>query len=272
MVNPQAKRSDPAITAITATVCRLMAVDPPRLAEEAVLEPVIEAVARRGISRIGRCLLYAPDAVGRKLVFDKWDMVRDVIRFAPLHLPMVSVFPPKTPVCFASMFTGALPSEHGLTKYEKPVLRCDTLFDALVGAGKRVGIVAVKDSSLDLIFRGRPIAYFSEPDDERVTLRTLEIIEGGGHDLVVAYHQEYDDVMHETHPTSGRAIDALRRHVAGFCKMAAAARASWRGTGSLLVFAPDHGAHRDPTTGKGTHGENIPDDMEVMHFFGVAKG
>jgi hypothetical protein len=33
------------------------------------------------------------------------------------------------------------------------VLACDTVFDALVRAGKKVAIVAVRDSSIDLIFR-----------------------------------------------------------------------------------------------------------------------
>lgn len=272
MANRRNSHDEPAITTITSTLCRLMGVELPRLAREAALEPVIEIAHHKGISQIRRCLVYAPDAVGRRLVSDRWDLVREVTRFAPLHLPVVSVFPPKTPVCFASMFTGAPPAGHGLTRYEKPVLRCDTLFDAFARTGKRVAIAAVEDSSLDLIFRGRSIDYLSEPDDDRVTCRSLELIEGGRHDLIVAYHQEYDDVMHETHPTSPRAIRALRHHIDSFCKMAHAAWTSWDGTDSLVLFAPDHGAHRDPITGKGTHGENIPDDMEIMHFFGVAKG
>src|SRR5258706_14345046 len=55
--------------------------------------------------------------------------------------------------------------QHGIKRYERPVLSCDTIFDALARAGKKVAIVAVRDSSIDLIFRERPIDYFSPTYD-----------------------------------------------------------------------------------------------------------
>jgi hypothetical protein len=58
-------------------------------------------------------------------------------------------------------FQGRRPDEHGVKKYERPVLRCETLFDALIAAGKRVAIVAVRGSSIDLLFRERPIDHHS---------------------------------------------------------------------------------------------------------------
>ena len=45
-------------------------------------------------------------------------------------------------------------------KYDKPVLRCETIFDSLVNAGKKVAIVAVRNSSIDSIFRERTIDYY----------------------------------------------------------------------------------------------------------------
>jgi predicted AlkP superfamily phosphohydrolase/phosphomutase len=72
-------------------------------------------------------------------------LFREVVSFAPIEISLQSVTPPKTPVCFASLFTGAAPDQHGIRKYEKPVLKCDTLFDALIRAGKRGAIVAVRD-------------------------------------------------------------------------------------------------------------------------------
>jgi hypothetical protein len=51
--------------------------------------------------------------------------------------------------------TGAQPQVHGIQKKEKPVLTCDTIFDALIRSGKKIAIVAVKGSSIDLIFRKR---------------------------------------------------------------------------------------------------------------------
>ena len=37
----------------------------------------------------------------------------------------------------------------------------------------------------------------------------------------------------------------------------------------LVVFSPDHGVHLDEETGKGGHGLDIPEDMEVRSFWGI---
>jgi hypothetical protein len=37
----------------------------------------------------------------------------------------------------------------------------------------------------------------------------------------------------------------------------------------LVVFAPDHGAHLDPETGKGSHGLDIYEDMVIRSFWGI---
>jgi hypothetical protein len=169
------------------------------------------------------------------------------------------------------MFTGRPPASHGIRTYEKPVLRCETLFDRLVSAGKRVAIVAVRDSSIDRIFRGRAIDYFSERYDPEVTERTLRLLEEDRHDFVLAYHQEYDDTLHRTTPRSEEAVEALKKHVDAFVRLARAAHEHWAPYDRVLGFVPDHGAHVDPQTGKGTHGLDIPEDMEVRHFYGVFR-
>ena len=46
------------------------------------------------------------------------------------------------------MYTGAQPEVHGIRKYEKPVIRIDTLWDALVRAGKKAAIVADNKCSM----------------------------------------------------------------------------------------------------------------------------
>ncbi len=35
-----------------------------------------------------------------------------------------------------TMYTGAQPAVHGITAYAKPVIKIDTIFDALIRAGK----------------------------------------------------------------------------------------------------------------------------------------
>ena len=161
------------------------------------------------------------------------------------------------------------PERHGIRKYEKPVLRCPTLFDALAEAGKRVALVAVKGCSVDLIFRERPISYYTEEYDPEVELRALGLMEDGDADVILAYNQEYDDVMHRTTPTSPGAMTAFRRHLATFSCLSDAFNRDWVAYSRALAFLPDHGTHVDPATGRGGHGTDSPEDMEVRHFWGV---
>jgi hypothetical protein len=248
-----------------------MGVPRPELSGCDPLEGVLRAREDAGISEVERCLVYVPDAVG-KHVLDRYPgLLAKTHGAAPVIECLRSVFPPKTPVCFASMFTGAPPEAHGIRAYERPVLECDTLFDALIRAGKRPAIVSVEDASADIIFRGRDMDYFSETADGDVTARALELIESGRHDFILAYHQEYDDLVHESEPFGRDALAAAGRHVEAFARLAARARERWAGRPGLIAFAPDHGAHVDPETGRGTHGDDIPEDMEVLHFFGFPR-
>jgi hypothetical protein len=259
----------PGIGAVTPTLCDLMGVARPRLSREEPIGAVSKACREAGVSRVERCLVYAPDAIGSSLLEREADMAGKVARVAPVVIPLQSVFPSKTPACFATMFTGAPPEVHGIQEYERPVLECDTLFDTLIRAGKRPAIVSVEDASVDIIFRGRDMDYFSEPYDCEVTERVLELIEADRHDFILAYHQAYDDILHEATPEAREALAAVEYHIDAFVEMVAAARGRWEGRGGLVAFAPDHGAHVDPATGRGTHGSAMPEDMNVLHFFGV---
>jgi hypothetical protein len=244
---------------------------PARSASDVLASVVLAGQQKLGKGGVERFLVYAPDAVGLSLYRDRPDLFEPVLKWAPVEVKLRSVMPPKTPVCFASMFTGAPPQTHGITKYEKPVLSCDTLFDSLTRAGRRVAIVAVKDSSIDMIFRGRPLDYFSESYDDIVTDRVLKLIQANRHEFILAYHQEYDDVLHETTPSGPEAMDALTSHIKSFDTLAGATKLHWKQHNRAVMFAPDHGAHVDPATGRGTHGEDIPEDMKVIHFFGFYR-
>ncbi|MBM3315822.1 methyltransferase domain-containing protein, partial [candidate division WOR-3 bacterium] len=214
-------------------------------------------------------LVYAADAIGRLFLDARPVMLARLRAASDVVVPLRAMLPAKTPVCFASMFTGAMPEVHGIRKYERPVLVCDTLFDALARAGRRVAIVAVRGCSMDIIFRNRAIDYFTENDDAAVTKRTLELLGRGKHEFIVAYHQEYDDVLHKTAPDSAEALAAAQRHVETFVLFCQAVEEHWQRVDRAVVFAPDHGAHFDTTKGSGDHGEDIPEDMEVLHCWRV---
>ena len=147
-----------------------------------------------------------------------------------------------------------------------------TLFDALVRANKHVAVVAIKDCSIDRIFRDRAIDYFSEDYDSGVTERVLSLLKADQHSFILAYHQEYDDQMHTTTPFAREAVQAARNNIAGFAEIAEAFDNCWSKYNRVIVFAPDHGAHLDHATGKGSHGVDIREDMELRHFYGLRKG
>ena len=259
-----------AITAITPTVCTLLGIAPPSLSDCHPLPEILEGShAELGTRPVQRCLLFCPDAIGAWLPEKYPAMFNEVTRQAPRRVRLRSVIPPKTPVCWASVFTGALPEVHGIQPVNpRPTFHGDTLFDAMLRARKRVAIVAVMDSSMDRVFRGRDMDYFAERYDAEVTDRVLNLLDAGAHDVIVAYQQEYDDVMHQTRPESIEALRAVEHHVEAFRVVADAFSKRSRTHDRAIMWLTDHGTHIDAATGRGTHGDDIPEDMAVEHFFG----
>jgi hypothetical protein len=94
----------------------------------------------------------------------------------------------------------------------------------------------------------------------------LRLLRANSHDVIVAYHQEYDDLLHRTGPFSELATHALEHHVHSWEILVRAARDAWRER-FLVTFCPDHGGHEDPATGRGDHGDSSPEDMRVRHYF-----
>jgi hypothetical protein len=240
-----------------------MGIEPPTVCNA----PPLELVLALGPARVERVLVYGADAIGRIFLDKHPDLKKRLVAASDIQVELRSMIPPKTPVCFASMFTGAPPEVHGIRKYERPVLTCDTIFDALARAGRRAAIVAVKDCSMDIIFRNRAIDYFTEEDDAAVLYRTLSLLNEGRHDFIVSYNQEYDDTLHRTRHDGPEALAAAGRHVETFVRLLQATEERWAGHDRALLFVSDHGAHFDATKGKGDHGEDIPEDMDVLHFW-----
>ena len=260
------------IRSITPTISGFAQIPTPALSACDPL-PILEIARQHFASRaVQRMFIFCPDALGKHL-WSRYQLDWEPVhRHAPNVEQLYAEIPSVTPVCFASMFTGAAPEDHGITKYEKPVLRCDTVFDAFARAGRRVAIIAVKNSSIDTIFRGRNVDYFSEDYDPQVTARAEVLIEEGGHDIVLAYLQEYDDMLHRTTPFSRDALQAMRNNIAAFDHLCTVLDRAWARYDRAILFSPDHGGHMDPNTGHGTHGSASADDLEVLHFFGLKSG
>lgn len=255
------------LTRLAASVAAAMEVEPPAHAEAAIpqVETLVKTYAVSG--KAERVLAYNPDAIGQWLYQRYTQEFSPVMARTQLVLPMLAAFPPVTPVCFATMYTGAAPAVHGIQKYEKPIVRTDTLFDALHRAGKRVALVAVEDCSMALIFRERPIDYFIERDDAAAFERGKALIEADAHDFVLVYGQDYDDCIHDTEPESPESYRAMVKHMERFAALSDTAKSAWAKYDTLTFFAPDHGIHKT-IFGVGDHYADIPEDMNMLHFYG----
>ena len=254
------------IDSVTPTVCKLMKIAPPSGASATPIKEIIQASKGKTIKK---ALLYAPDAIGEWLFQAHKDEFKDIVTEAPIQIPVKSMIPSYTSVCYGSMFTGMKPSEHGINKYMKPVLKVETLFDVALKAGKKVVLVSVKDCSIDLIFRERAIDYYTEKYDQEVNARVIDLLANSDYDLIVAYNQEYDDLMHASTPTDPKAIEAFIRHLKAFKTLADAFNKRYKDVDRVIAFLPDHGTHVDSESGKGSHGTENLEDMEVRHFWGV---
>lgn len=258
---------DDPMTGLCAALCETAGVTPPEQAAPASASLLGELRERYGDFTADRLMIYNPDAIG-DWVMDKYaDKLTKSFDYAPVRHRFRTVFPPKTPICFASMYTGAQPETHGILKYEKPVVTIDTIFDAFIRAGKKPCIVSVKNQSMDRIFRGRDMDYFSEKYDDEVVDRAIELIKADKYDLLCVYNERYDDAIHVTHPKSRKARHAIDCYETNFGRLVQAVRKEWSGHDTLVGFCPDHGVHRMPI-GLGNHGKNIPEDINISHLFG----
>jgi predicted AlkP superfamily pyrophosphatase or phosphodiesterase len=250
------------LTSFVPALCLSLGVEIPRLALKTSYLGENPPKARKA-------LIYCPDAFGHHALVHRPDLYERLKNSSSQEVSLQAVFPPITPVCFASLFSGAAPAEHGIRHYEKPVLQCDTLFDALIRARKKVALIAVNNSSIDKIFRDRDMDYFSLPYDPLVTAEALRLIHSKNpaenYDVIIVYHQEYDDLLHATEPFSELAKKALEHHVETWESLLRACAEVWKND-YLVAFTPDHGAHLDLATGQGDHGEDRTEDMELRHF------
>ena len=258
------------MTQMVASITNAMGVAAPLKADKSI--PLVDAFVEKtlGGKKVDRVLIYNPDCVGLWHYQKYTDMFIPVLVNTQLTVPMATVCPTWTPVCVGSMYTGVSPTVHGILKYEKPVLKVDSFYDALPRAGKKVANVAVEHSSMAMIYQNRPIDYFIEKYDKEATEKALQLIQEDKYDAITVYNQEYDDMIHLTTPESVAAINAIKHHVESFVKLVEAVQKYWKDHNTLIVFAPDHGNHYD-WDGHGNHGEFREDDVNINHYYSIVK-
>ena len=245
-----------------ATIAALLQMEAPAAAY-APCDLVLDYVQKR-LDTVERVIMYNPDAVAHHMWQKYPRLYTPVMDLSPLPVPICTVMPSVTPVCFASMYTGISPEDHGIRKYEKPVLTCDTIFDCCIRAGKKCAIVSTATDSISMIFLNRDMDYFIYPTMEEVNAKAHELIAADVYDLLVIYNANFDSIMHRHGPESPEALDALDQNCREYAAIASLAEKTGRKT--VLAFAPDHGCH-EIDGGAGSHGLDMEEDLNVLHFW-----
>jgi len=263
------------LTNIAASLAEAMGIERPEKASASIAQLTNLVRGNTSSGHADRIFMYNPDAVAMWLYQKYTSLFDDVLRNTQLTVPLCSVMPSVTPVCFGSFYTGAFPETHGITRYEKPVIKIDTLFDAAIRAGKRVALVVDDECSIGKIFCEREMDYFycSWPGDDykvidAINAKAMELIEADQHDIIVVYNGDYDYTMHRCGTEAERSMSRLRYDVSAFSTFADAIRKNWSHHDTLIGFAMDHGCH-DIDGGCGSHGLDMPEDLNIMHFYGV---
>ncbi|MBP3606044.1 MAG: alkaline phosphatase family protein [Clostridia bacterium] len=253
---------------LCAVLAYAMGVEPPREAAERNAD--LAAYIDRAFSgeKADRVVMYNPDAIGQ-WIYEKYPyLCRAMEKHAELKLPLRSVMPSVTPVCFGTMYTGAQPEVHGIRKYEKPVITIDTLFDALIRAGKRCVLITYGDASLGRIFLEREMDYFHFElgREEDCNAKAVEVILKDAYDFIVIYNGNYDGVMHKFGPESREALGELRANCHFYGMLCAMIETHYKHHNTLVGFAMDHGCH-EIDGDCGSHGLDMEEDLNILHTY-----
>ncbi len=215
-----------------------------------------------------RIVMYNPDAIAQWIYKKYPQFFTNVQARIDVEIPLAAVMPSVTPVCFGTMYTGAQPSVHGIQKYEKPVITIDTIFDALIRAGKKVAIITYKKCSISRIFLERDVDYYHFEDGSiaDVNAKAMEVILKDEHDFIVIYNGNYDSVMHKKGTESIEALGELAINCHIFSCISELIKTHWQHHNTLVGFAMDHGCH-EIDSGCGDHGLDMPEDLNITHLY-----
>lgn len=252
------------LTRVCASLASAMGIEAPVTADA----PLDALAGLPGDKPVDRIFMYNPDATAMWLYQKYTEWYAPVQKNTQLSLPLRTVMPSVTPVCFGTMYTGVLPEVHGIRTYTKPVIKTDSLFDALIRAGKKPAIVSTEGDSLSVIYLERNMDYYIMPTVDACTEKALELIAEDKYDFILLYNADYDATMHRFAPEGKESLEALRKNIGVFGKIADRIRECWKDHRTLVGFAPDHGCH-EIDGGLGSHGLDMPEDLNIMHFYGI---
>lgn len=262
------KTNSDSLDTICSALCYAMGITPPKTSAEKnrELTHYIDKVFNG--EKADRILMYNPDAIAQ-WIYEKYpDYIKGAQIRKDIEIYLSSVMPSVTPVCFGTLYTGAQPEVHGIQKYEKPVIAIETVFDALITAGKKPAIVCSSACSIGKLFLERDMDYFlfEKADTGDVLAKAAELIMRDEHDFIVVYNGNYDATMHKYGPESPRALAELRANSQAFSTLSTLVKNNWKHHNTLVGFAMDHGCH-EIDGGCGSHGLDMPEDLNIVHLY-----
>ena len=253
---------------ICAALCYAMGIEAPRQAAAPSPEMVAWLDQKLAGKQADRIVMYNPDAIAQ-WVYEKYPhLLEEAISRTELRLPLQSVMPSVTPVCFGTMYTGAQPEIHGIRRYEKPVIAIDTVFDALLRAGKKPVIIADTECSIGKIFQNRNMDYFLYKTIEEINAKAAEVILEDKYDFIVIYNGNYDARMHKVGTEDVHALGELRHNSRTFGTLCELVKSHWQNHTTVMGFAMDHGCH-DIDGNCGSHGLDMPEDLNIVHLYNI---
>ena len=254
------------ITGVARTITDIVGIDAPQQAEPSI-SVICNCVKKVfGEKTVDRVFMYNPDAIALWLFQKYTALFEKALLLSDIQIPLLSIMPSVTPVCFASMYTGTIPSVHGIQTYEKPVLKTDTVFDAFVRAGMKPAIVSTANDSISCIFLERDMDYYVFDTHNECTEKAIELIKEDKHDLVVLYNGNYDTVMHRAGTESIESISEMKQNIETYCILIEQIEKQWSNHRTMIGFCPDHGCH-EIDGNLGSHGLDMAEDMNIIHFY-----
>ena len=262
------KANSNSIDSVCSSLAYAMGIAPPKAAAEKNFELSNYIDRAFDGKKADRIVMYNPGAIAQ-WIYEKYsDYVSGVKRIAGIQIFLAAAMPSVTPVCLSTMYSGVQPELHGIQRYEKPILKAETIFDSLVAAGKKVAIVSYKQSSLSRLFLGRNIDYynFEKGGITEVNAKLAELIIRDEHDFIAVYNGNYDYTMHRQGPESAKSLAELRVYDNNFSIIAELIKNNWKNHNTLLGFAPDHGCH-EIDGNCGSHGLDMVEDINIVHVY-----
>lgn len=251
---------------VCAALAQLLGAEKPEKAAPAAPQILELAEKTFGAAKADRIFMYNPDAVA-EWIYRKYTFQTQYAKAqSALELPLQTVMPSVTPVCFGTMYTGAQPEVHGIRRYEKPVIAIDTLFDALIRAGKKPAIVADSECSMGKIFLNRPMDYYIFDSIPEVNACAAKLILEDKYDFIAVYNGNYDSTMHRYGPESPEALAELDANAHAYAMFMELIKTCWTAHDTLIGFAMDHGCH-EIDGHCGSHGLDMPEDLNICHLY-----